>query len=64
MNPDENVEVPPIPDGTIVERINKEDMQPLFDTNHEHEFIKDEEETEGYFAETCIHCPLGHLVAK
>lgn len=59
-------ELPPLQDGTVVERINKKDLQPAFDGNHEHVYVKDEEETDDYYAEVCSvkGCWIGRLVAK
>lgn len=63
MNEDE---LPPMTDGTVIERINKADLEPLFDGNHDHQYVRDEEETDDYYAETCSvkGCWIGRLVAK
>lgn len=58
-------DLPPLTDGKTVERVEKQSLTPLFDsTNHEHEYVRDEEEEDGYYAEMCLHCPVGRLVAK
>lgn len=62
MNSDE--ELPPV-EGENVERINKDDMKPLFDNNHEHVYAKDDEEdNDDYFSESCMFCPVGRLIGK
>jgi len=51
----------------VIERINKRDMKPMYDTNHEHRYERDpDDETNDYFAEMCVvkNCNLGRLVAK
>lgn len=50
----------------IIERINKSDLVPLFDTNHEHVYVRDEEETDDYYVEVCSvgKCGIGRLIAK
>lgn len=62
MNSDE--ELPILEDTTLIERINKNDLEPLYKNDHLHEYTKDEEETDDYYAEHCLHCPVGRLVAK
>jgi len=58
-------DLPPI-DGEVVERINKDDMQPLFDANHEHTYIRGDEDEDGYYDEVCTvkGCGMGRLIAK
>lgn len=54
-------------DGEVVERIDRRELKPLFDTNHEHVFEPDSsDETDYYQAEMCSvdSCGLGRLVAK
>lgn len=50
----------------IIDRIHKSDLEPLFDTNHVHNFVKDSEETDEYFVEVCNvgKCGMGRMVAK
>lgn len=59
-------ESPPI-EGEVIERIDRRELKPLFDTNHEHHFVPDpEDQTDEYGAEMCdvSGCGLGRLVAK
>lgn len=63
---DKPVELPPV-DGEVVERIAKTELKPMYDTAHEHNFIRDPEDDEdGYYAEMCDrpNCNVGRLVAK
>lgn len=51
----------------LVERINKKDLVPMYDTNHEHSYQVDPADaTDTYQAEMCVvtGCNLGRLVAK
>lgn len=61
----EEIETPQT-EGVVVERINKKDLKPSFDGNHEHIYQRDEEEEDGYYAETCTvkGCWMGRLIAK
>lgn len=54
------------PDGVVVERIKKSDLKPLFDANHDHQYIRGDEETEDYYDEVCTvkGCGMGRLIAK
>lgn len=62
----EDIEIPPMTDGTVIERINKADLEPLFDANHDHVYTRGDEETEDYYDEMCTvkGCAMGRLVAK
>lgn len=65
MNNDEPlVEVPELGEGTVVERVDKGSLKPLFDANHEHVYAIDNEEADGYVTYLCTKCPIGYLVAK
>jgi hypothetical protein len=66
MNDDQPTALPPLTDGTVVERIDKKDIKPLFDPHHEHIYTRDEEETGDYFVEVCTvkNCGMGRMVAK
>lgn len=46
--------------------IDKRDIKPVADMkNHEHVYEKDEEdETDAYYAVSCIRCPQGRLIRK
>lgn len=60
-------DLPPLNDGEVVEKIAKEDLKPMYDTNHEHIYVRDpEDETDAYVAEMCSvkNCNVGRLVAK
>ena len=46
------------------EQILKAELKPLYDTNHECTYVRDEEETESYYSVKCIHCPRGRLIRK
>ena len=50
----------------VVERIDKKDLQSPYDTNHEHRYERDPDETNDYYAEMCVekNCNVGRLVAK
>lgn len=52
--------------GNIIDRINKDDLVPINDTNHEHVYVRDEEETDEYYVEVCSvnKCGIGRLIAK
>jgi len=52
--------------GKVLERINKDELEPLFDPNHEHVYARDEEETDEYYAEVCTvkGCGIGRLITK
>lgn len=53
------------PDREIVEKIDRNDLEPITDNNHEHIYINDStDETEDYRAMKCIYCPQGILVRK
>jgi hypothetical protein len=55
----------PYGDGTLLERIDKTQLQPLFKHDHEHDYRRDgSEETAKYYSESCIHCPMGRLISK
>jgi len=66
MTDESEVEIPPAEAETVVERINKSYMKPLYDpSGHQHEFVPDfSDETDHYLAYHCIHCPLGRLMRK
>jgi hypothetical protein len=63
-----NDEATPLPevDGAVVERINKADMVPLFDANHDHTYVRGDENEDGYYDEICTvkGCGMGRLIAK
>jgi len=66
MDQDE-VQLPQMEDRTIIESINKADLKPMYDTNHEHHFVKDpDDETGDFYAEMCDikNCNIGRLIAK
>ena len=65
MEPDE-APLPPLEDTTVIERINKADLVPLFDANHEHQYIRGGEDEDGYYDEVCSvkGCGMGRLIAK
>lgn len=51
----------------IVETINKSDLIPMYDLNHQHEWeIDPTDEEEMYYAEQCVvkGCNLARLIAK
>ena len=63
MKPDELPQV----EGEVVERIDKSQLKPMYETDHEHQYMRDpDDETNGYYAEMCVvkNCNLGRLVAK
>lgn len=71
MNPDEPevivTELPDLTDGQVMERINKADMLPINDSNHQHEYEPDpEDETNTYVAMICVkqNCGIGYLQSK
>lgn len=67
MTPDqEEVKIPPLSDTTLVEKIDKKGLKPLYDLNHEHNYVADGDETDDYKAEICDvkNCNLGRLIAK
>lgn len=59
-------DLPDYAEGTIVEKISKSEIVPLFDGHHEHIYIRDDEETDEYYAEVCTvkGCMMGRLVSK
>lgn len=60
-------ELPPLIDGEVIEKINKEDITPINDTNHDHIFEPDpKDDTDSYTAMMCVklNCGLGYLQAK
>lgn len=63
---DEKVTLPELEDKTVVERVNKKDMTPLFNANHVHQYVKGDEETDDYYDEVCTikDCGMGRLIAK
>lgn len=66
MKTEPDQELPDLADGTIVERINKLDMKPLFDPYHDHIYARGNEDEEGYYDEICTvqGCGMGRLIAK
>lgn len=64
---DSTTELPNLSDGEVVERIDRANMVPINDTNHDHQFKPDyEDETDEYIAMMCQvrECGLGYLQAK
>ena len=61
----DKVDLPQFNDATVVEKIDKRDLKPLWDA-HEHKYVRDEEETEHYYAEVCESdgCGMGRLIRK
>jgi hypothetical protein len=53
-------------DGEVVEKIDLNNLVKLNDTEHEHNFVKDADETEDYYSMKCTHprCHRGYLVSK
>jgi hypothetical protein len=57
----------PLIDGELLERIDRRDLTPLFDSNHVHHFVPDpDDQTDIYQAEMCDvnNCGIGRLMAK
>jgi hypothetical protein len=50
----------------IVEKIDLNNLKQINDTQHEHIFVRDSEETDTYYAMKCSHpfCHRGYLVSK
>jgi len=65
-NDEDTQELPVLEDKTIIESIDKASLTPMYDTNHEHKFVKDSEEAPDYYAEVCSvdNCNVGRLVRK
>jgi len=62
-----NPELPDLEDRTILGSVNKDDLKPMYDTDHEHVYVKDpDDETDDFYAEMCSvkNCNVGRLVAK
>lgn len=60
-------ELPNLKDGELIEKIDKSQLTPLYQTDHEHIYVRDPEDDEdGYYAEMCSveGCNLGRLIAK
>lgn len=56
-----------VPDGEIVERIDRSTLTPLFDTDHDHVYVDDHsDETDYYIAQMCSvnGCGMGRLMPK
>ncbi len=53
-------------DDKIVERIDLNNLAQINDTEHEHNFMRDSDETEDYYSMKCTHprCHRGFLVSK
>lgn len=53
-------------DEKIVEKIDLNNLKQVNDTEHEHNWIRDAEETGTYYAMRCTHprCHRGFLVSK
>lgn len=62
--PEDKVTLPDLEETTVIEKIDKKDMIPLYDSEHDHIYIKDDEETEDYQAYICTRCPVGVLISK
>jgi hypothetical protein len=63
----DNIVLPQMEDRTVIESINKADLKPMYDTNHEHNFVKDpDDETNDYYAVICnvSNCNIGKLISK
>lgn len=62
----ESVEIPDLEESTVIEIIHKKDLKPLFDANHDHKYIRGDEETDDYYDEVCTvkNCGMGRLIAK
>lgn len=59
--------LPPHDDRTLLESVDKADLKPLYETNHNHIYARDPaDETDDYIAEMCTvkGCNLGRLIAK
>lgn len=48
----------------MTEEIDKSQLTPLYDTAHECMYVKDDEETDEYYAVKCMFCPRGRLIRK
>jgi hypothetical protein len=62
-----NEELPNLDDRTLIESVNKDDLKPLYDTDHVHVFVRDpDDETDDYYAEICSmkNCNIGRLIPK
>lgn len=68
MTEQTNTELPDLDSRhTVVERIDKRDLKPMYDTRHDHIYKKDPtDEEDGFYAEMCTvkNCNVGRLVAK
>lgn len=53
-------------DYQVVEKIDLNNLPKINDTEHEHAWVRDSEETEDYYAMKCAHprCHRGYLVSK
>lgn len=62
----DKVEVPGFDEGTVVERIKKEDLYPLWE-DHPHQYVDDPTDTtDVYYAQICKvdGCGIGRLVRR
>ena len=62
----DTVEIPNLGEGTVVERIKKEDLYPLWE-DHQHVYVDDPtDKTDTYYAQVCSvdGCGIGRLVKR
>lgn len=62
----DKVELPVLDEGTVIEKIDKRDLKPLWE-DHEHTFVDDPtDETDDYRAVVCTfeNCGMGRLIRK
>lgn len=62
----DTVEIPNLGEGTVIERIKKEDLTPLWE-EHQHNYIDDPTDvTDDFYAQICNvdGCGIGRLVRR
>lgn len=66
MSDEQVVELPDYEDAPLVERIEKKDLEPMYETDHEHVPKLDGEEMGDYVAVVCSEkrCNLGWFIPR
>lgn len=62
----DTVEIPIFDEGTVIEKIDKKDLKPMWGP-HNHNFTDDPDDvTDGYYAQVCTveKCGVGRLIRK
>lgn len=66
MQPDD-IQIEPLTEGELVERIDLRELTPAFDGNHDHQWVDDPDDfTDGYTAQICSiqGCWMGRLLSR